>query len=128
MFKLTRGNFEAIIDGLIRDVNIGDLGNAVTSYIYFDMARELLDMFSVQHKITATTLTYEGTNDDPSVPDDLAIWSDITLMLTDGTDANFTADGSLTVSKPIPWGRLRIKQVTTNANNALELRMTRLKA
>lgn len=66
------------------------------------------------------------TIDDVSIKHVGATWGDITSTLTAGAATDFTADGRLTVNAPISWPRLRVKRVTTNATNALELRLTRM--
>lgn len=248
------------VDGLILDVNTSDLGNADTSYTYFNLGLDGYNAFSLEYAITATTLTFEATNDDVKYPNNnnemiasttdrtfasannwvadttgdsitttggvlqvtggarleqdyfyrtdpvikvngfedqhsylitftianlatakvslyadnvllasgltngaaqtltftakkhirnikfrssdaadvfdldnisivpvAATWRDVTMTFTDGAAATITADGSLTVSVAQPWSRVRVKRVTTNATNALELRLTRMK-
>lgn len=117
----------ASLDGIVTSVANGDLGDADTSYTYFKMSAHGYSSFSMSHVIEATTLTYEGSNDPLATPDASATWEDITSTLSDGAVTEFTATGSLTVSKNIPWSRLRIKRVTTNATNSLTLVLTRTK-
>ncbi|MDX1902090.1 MAG: hypothetical protein SFW66_08860 [Gammaproteobacteria bacterium] len=114
-------------DGLILDVNNGQIGNADTSYTYFYLNAQGYDEFSLSFVIAATTLTIEGSNDILSVSDSSAVWVDLTSMLTAGVASSFTATGSYTTNASIPWSRMRIKRVTTNATNALELRLTRMR-
>lgn len=119
-------NKVASLDGKILDVNTGDLGNANTSYTYFNLLLDGFNKFSMQHVITATTLTYEATNDMPNIDDSTAVWSDITPAVSgDSTVVSYTATGSATVGSPLSWSRMRVKRVTTNATNAVELRLTR---
>lgn len=117
------------LDGLVLNIANGALGNADTSYFYFGEGQAGFNTFSLQFTITATTLTVEGSNDLPSVTDASATWSDITNVVTinspGGSVTTITATGTLTVSFPLPWSRLRIKRLTTNATNALSLRLTR---
>ncbi len=56
-------------DGRILTVANGDLGNANTSYSYFNLIGDGYSIFSMQHIIAATTLTYEGSNDDDTYSD-----------------------------------------------------------
>lgn len=246
-------------DGLILDVNTGDLGNADTSYTYFPLEPVGYNAFDLQYLITATTLTIEATDDDSSYANETeelntttnnrtfagagnwaadgvaatatvdagvlavhskytlsgakldrayfngtkgfevqkrytvtltisglsagtvsvyagnqliasgltdgaaqvitfkaskhrdslrvlasdpdadfnlgnvlispvaAIWSDITNTCTDGVASTITSSGPMTLGSPISWPRVRIKRLTTNATNALELRLTRFR-
>jgi len=52
----------AIIDGLITNVASGDLGDANTSFTYINLARDGMKHLSLEHIITATTLTVEMCN------------------------------------------------------------------
>jgi len=113
------------LDGLVLTVSNGDLGDADTSYFYFDLVKSGFNIFSLQFTIQATTLTIEGSNSLPSVPNASAIWTDITDVVTNGTATSFIASGSVTRSSPLPWSRLRVKRVTTSATNALTLNLTR---
>lgn len=111
------------LDGLVLFVDNGDLGNADTSYFYFDLVKAGYNIFTLQFVVTATTLTIEVSNSKPEVSDGDATWTDITATLTGAT--TITATGSLTITFPLPWSRFRIKRVTTNATNALTLNLTR---
>lgn len=51
-------------DGSILNVASSDLGNAATRYTYFNLGNEGYKYFSLQHIITATTLTLEACNAD----------------------------------------------------------------
>lgn len=119
----TPKNLPDSIDGLVLFVDNGALGNADTSYFYFDLVKAGFDIFTLQFTITATTLTIEVSNDLPSVDNASATWSDITGVLTGSS--TITATGTLTIAFPLPWSRVRVKRVTTNATNALSLRLTR---
>lgn len=212
----------ASLDGLITDVVATDLGNTVTRYTYFDLARVGYNAFTLEHIITATTLTFEGCNsnvlpgqlikgvatsttadgttiidsalstayaadtdliglqvrvvsdsttvanvgltrtivtyatstgtmtlssalgavtsgvtkyqleDNPSEFQRLvndptgAQWRDITTLLTGSSSQ--TASGTTIVDLPVFFERIRIKRVTSNATNALKLRLTRGRA
>lgn len=106
--------------GLICNIANGDLDNANTSYTYFNVGGEGYKYFSVFFPVlTATTLTLEVTNDDMTVKDADANWSDVTLILTGA--ANATATGGWFVDTPCLFRRARVKRVTTNATNALKL-------
>lgn len=107
------------VDGVVLTVADGDVGDAAEYYFYFDMAGSGFDGFSMEHIITATTLTYEATNG--------AEWHDVTQDLTGGSVSSFTTTGYCTVASPVPWARLRVKAVTTNATNALILALTRIR-
>lgn len=61
------------------------------------------------------------------IQDFAATWTDLTSMLTAGVTSGFTATGSYTTNASIPWSRMRIKRLTTNATNALQLRLTRMR-
>ncbi|MDQ5884040.1 MAG: hypothetical protein QG556_377 [Pseudomonadota bacterium] len=111
------------LDGTITNIGTSALGNANTSYTYFQLAASGYNQFVLQYSITATTLTIEGSSDRLTVPNDSATWSDITTTLTGS--ASLTSTGSLTITTKLPWPRLRIKRVTTNATNALVLKLTR---
>lgn len=117
------------LDGLIVNVPNAELGNANTSFSYIDEVKAGFNIFSLQFTIQNTTITFEGSNDLPSVVNGSAVWSDITNVVTlnspGGPVATITATGSLTVSQALPWSRLRIRRLTTNATNALALRLTR---
>jgi len=122
-------NMPSSLDGRVLNVINGDLPNADTSYFYIPIGKAGFNIFALQFTITATTLTFEGTNDSPSVDDASAAWTDITNIVTIGSPGGpvttITATGSMTVSFPLPWSRLRVKRVTTNATNALALYLTR---
>src|SRR5258708_5222205 len=53
-------------DGRILTVANGTLGDANTSYTYFNLLGDGYNAFAMQHVIDATKLTYEATNDDDS--------------------------------------------------------------
>lgn len=120
------------LDGTVLTVANGDLGNADTSYFYFLLAGSGFNIFTLDFTIQATTLTVEVSNDLLSVSNASATWIDITELVTlnspSGAVSTITNTGSLTVSAPLLWSRIRIKRVTTNATNALSLRLTRGRA
>lgn len=118
-------NIPDSLDGLVLTVANGDIGDADTSYFYFDLVKAGFNVFSLQFTIQATTLTVEGSNSLPSVSNASAVWTDITDVVTNGTATSFIASGSVTRSSPLPWSRLRVKRVTTSATNALTLNLTR---
>lgn len=120
--------FFASLDGNITLIANGALGNADTSNTYVDLGKAGFNIFSLQYVIQATTITIEASNDLPSVSNASAAWTDVTLILTNGSASSFLATGSLTVSTAFPWSRLRFKRVTTNATNALSLILTRMVA
>jgi len=113
------------LDGLITDVNAGELDVNNVSYTYIDLVRSGLPMFSLSWVLVATTITFEVSNDLASVPPGDQRWDDITLELTDG-DATVTTSGTLSVIFPLPWARMRVRRLTTNVTNGCELRLTRL--
>lgn len=119
--------FFASLDGVILDVQNGDLGDADTSYSYIPLVKSGFNMFSLQFvNVDATTLTIEATNDNPEVDNASANWTPATLILTSGAASSFTADGSLSLILPFPWSRLRIVRLTTNATNSVTLILTRM--
>jgi len=121
-------NIPDSLDGTVLTVINGDLGNANTSYLYFDLIKTGLNIFSMQLVIEATTLTIEASNSAPSVDNASAVWTDISDLFTDSSGTplvNITATGSLTAKLPLPFSRFRIKRVTTNATNALTIILTR---
>jgi hypothetical protein len=117
------------LDGLVVSVANGDLGNADTSFLYFGLVSSGFNIFSMGFTITATTLTVEASNSAPSIADASAVWSDITDVVTNdspgGAVTSITATGTLTVAFPLPWSRIRIRRLTTNATNALTINLTR---
>lgn len=115
----------ASLDGEILTVANADIGNADTSYTYIPLAKTGLDAFSLQYTITATTLTFEFSNSAPSVANSSAVWSDLTTILTGASTV--TATGSVSVTVPFPWSRMRVKRLTTNSTNALRLILTRIR-
>lgn len=117
----------AILDGLVENIDAAELGDAVTAYTYFDLLSDGMNAFGIDFVLTATTITFEGSHDEANVADGSAVWRDITSVLTGGAASSYTADGSLTVSAPLPWPRMRVKRVTTDATNACELRLSRIK-
>jgi len=108
------------IDGIVLEVNNGDVGDAATYYYYFDMLGSGFNMFSIHYQITATTITFEAHNGSD--------WKDVTNFLTDGGAASISSTGMLTAAAPVPYARMRVKAVTTNATNALILSMSRMRA
>lgn len=115
--------------GRVLTVGNGILGDANTSYFYFPLVAAGFNIWSIQFIIQATTLTVEASNSPLSVADVSANWTDITDLVTIGSPAgsvaSITATGSLTVAFPLPWSRIRLKRVTTNATNAFTLNLTR---
>jgi len=111
-------------DGNILTVVNGDLGNANTSYTYFNLTAESFNMFMLAFVIQATTITIETTCDAPSVSDTNATWTDCTNALTGSVDA--TASGGWLVDTPCAFRRVRVKRLTTNATNALTLDLIRM--
>ncbi len=99
------------VDGHVLTVAHGDLGNANTSYFTFD-----LSLATIQWVIEATTMTIEVSQTGD-------VWSDQTKNLT-GSETQ-TTSGSLTITVPFEWPKMRIKRVTTNATNAFNLYLTR---
>lgn len=122
-------NMPDSLDGSVLTVLNTELGNADTSFFYFDLIKAGFNIFTLQFTITATTLTLEATNDLPSVPNGSADWRNITDVATIGSPggavSSIIATGTLTVAFPLPWSRLRIRRLTTNATNALSLKLTR---
>lgn len=119
--------FFGSMDGLVLNVANGDLGDANTSYFYFNLVKAGFNAFVAQHTIQATTLAYEATSDGDDVDDSSALWVDITDFVSGGAVASYTSTGYANVGTPICWPRLRIKRLTTNATNALQIRLTRVK-
>lgn len=115
--------------GVVVNVTNGQLGNANTSYFYFQLVAAGYNIWSIQFVIQNTTLTVEGSNSPLSTADGAAAWTDITTLVTIGSPggsvASINATGSLTVAFPLPWSRIRLKRVTTNATNAFALTLTR---
>lgn len=124
---LPPSTFFASADGNILTINEGDLGDADTSYTYFDLLKAGFNAFVMQHIIEATTLTYEMTGDLYRVADADAEWLDVTLDLTAGAYAQFVETGGLIVSLAKGFSRMRVKRVTTNPTNSLKLILTRVK-
>lgn len=117
------------LDGLVVNVANTDLGNADTSFLYFQLVASGYNIFSMQFTIQATTLTIEASNSLLSVSNASAVWSDITDVATSdspgGAVTTITATGTLTVAFPLPYSRFRIRRLTTNATNALTINLTR---
>lgn len=115
--------------GRVVTVINGDLGNGNTSYFYFQLVASGFNLFAMQFNIQNTTMTVEGSNSKLDVSDASADWTDITDIVTIGSPggsvSSITASGSLTIAMALPWSRLRIKRVTTNAINAFALDLTR---
>jgi hypothetical protein len=102
----------------------GDLGNANTSYTYFNMSSEDWRYFSVAcTNIQATTLTLEASPDPMSVADASKSWVDVTTAMTGA--ATLAAQGTWIRHFPTPFTRMRIKRVTSNATNSLRLKINR---
>ena len=120
--------------GHILDVNTSDLGDANTSYTYFVLAAEDEKNAALNWTMTATTLTFEFTNDDTAAGVHWAnatatelgalVWVDRTSALT-GAPTQTTA-GSLTFDETMPWKLGRVVRLTTNATNACDLYLTRV--
>ena len=113
----------ANIDGHVLDVNTSDYGNGVTYYYYINFANEDRRYLSLLFTISNTTITLEGSNDDPGTADASASWTDITSAMTGS--ANATASGGWIFDTPLPVKRVRVKAVTTDASNTLDLYLTR---
>jgi len=109
-------------DGRILNVAIGDLGNGVTSYSYFNMTDSDTSKFSLHFVITATTITLEATNDVDTL-DASAVWVDVTNTFF-GV-ASETVTGTWIMDDYCPFRRLRVKRLTTAVNNALALHLNR---
>ena len=112
------------IDGNILSVVNGDLGNADTSYTYFNMLAEDKHYFVLAFTIEATTLTLEACLEPLTTSNATANWVDITNAMTGA--ANATVTGSWIIDTPLAVSRLRVVRLTTNATNALELYLTRM--
>lgn len=111
------------IDGRILNVVNGDLGDANTSYTYFNMLIEDYMYFTLNFTIQNTTLTLQASNDEMSIANTDATWIDVTTSLTGA--ANATATGAWIISAPRVFGRMRVTRLTTNATNALALYLAR---
>ena len=132
-------NLIASLDGLVVDVNSGDLGNSDTSYFYFDLIKAGFNAFSMSYVITNTTLSVEYSNDLPSVSSASAIWTPVSIRtqffyedsagvaVTTNTTGTIIRSGTLTAGAPLPWSRVRIKRLTTSGTNALEIRLSRMR-
>lgn len=75
------------VDGNILTVVNTDLGDANTSYTYFDLSWEAYKHFTLNFTITATTLTLEACNVDTTTPTTISV----VASATDGAGATFTA-------------------------------------
>jgi len=106
------------------------LGNQVIATGLTDGAAQTItfqaNQFGDRLVVTGTLAAATFTLDDMSILEVAARWTDITLMLTDGTATDFTITGFLSINVAIPWARMRVRRVTTNATNALELRLHRM--
>jgi len=115
------GNFLTVINGTLPDAD--------TSFVYFDLAKAGFNTFALQFTIQNTTITFEASNSLPEVSNALAVWTDITNVVTLGSPggpvSSISATGSLTVAFPLPWSRFRIRCLTTNATNAISFNLTR---
>ena len=111
------------LDGVILTVENGDIGDANTAYTYFNMLAEDYKFFVLDFTIEATTLTLEASNSPMTTADASKVWSDITSELFNV--ASETASGVWICDTPCPYARLRVKRLTTNATNALTLRLSR---
>ena len=113
--------------GISTTVANGDLGNADTSYTYFNMLAEDWKFASIMFPtLTATTLSLEATTDNvyaSGYTDAAANWTDCTNALTGSTTA--TATGGWILDTDMSVQRMRVKRLTTNATNALKLRIMR---
>lgn len=105
--------------GTIVNIANGVLGNADTSYTYLNFTRDGWRLISLIYTITATTLTVEATNDNPSVADSAATWVDVSTIILGA--ASKTATGYSVVTVPSIFSRIRFKRVTTNATNAIKI-------
>lgn len=108
------------IKGRILHVINGDLGDANTSYTYFNMSQDEMRYATIQFTIEATTITLEATDD--TAADISATWTDVTLAMTGA--ANAVASGMWIIDTPFSVRRCRIKRLTTNAINALDIFLT----
>jgi len=113
-------------DGNILTVVATDLGNADTSYAYFNLTAEGYNEFCMFFTITATTITLEATCDAATVVDASATWLDVTSALTGSATA--TATGGWIVDTPVAFRRVRVKRLTTNATNAIAIDLVRMQA
>lgn len=113
-------------DGRILHVVSGDLGDANTSYTYFNLGAESYNMFTLHFTIVATTLSIQASNDSCNTADTSKTWVDVTNALTGS--ATTTATGGWIVDTPCSFSRIRITRLTTSATNALDLFLTRYQA
>ena len=81
-------------DGLITNVAPGDLGNADTSYTYFNLAPLGFDAFSLDMNITATTITIEASNSDLFIDNEALELIQASNDRDFGGAGNWAADGS----------------------------------
>ena len=103
-----------------------ELGSGVTSYTYFNMGAEDYRYAAVVFStVTATTLTLEATTDPSTTADASKTWTDVTTALTGAATA--TAAGGWIIDTPMPFTRMRVVRLTTNATNALILKIMRTK-
>lgn len=115
----------AVVEDAVTVANT-DLGNANTSYTYLPLAKEGFNAFAAQYTIQNTTITFQASNSLKAVSDASANWTDVTSLLTSGAASTITATGSMTISEPLPWNRMRIVRLTTNSTNALTLNVTKM--
>lgn len=117
------GELKVKNDGRILHIVSGDLGDANTSYSYINLGADNFNMLTLHFTITATTLTLEASNDSLSTENASKTWVDVTTALTGAVSA--TATGAWIIDMPTPFTMLRVKRLTTNATNALDLFLCR---
>lgn len=118
--------------GQILDRPSPGVANANTSYVYFLCKfGDGKTVKALHWKPTATTVTLEFTNDNPTVLATSATatqlaaleWEDLTNLLTGS--ASHTTEGTHTFDEDFGWFLGRVKLVTTNATNAADLFLNR---
>ena len=111
-------------DGISTTIINTDLGNANTSYTYFNMAGEDWRYAIIAASaVEATTLTLEASMNSMRTADADATWVDITALIA--AAATLTAAGTWLLEDAVPTNRCRVKRVTTHATNALTLNIIR---
>jgi hypothetical protein len=111
------------VPGLIANVANAAEASGVTTYNYLSFGNEGYSNLVLIANLENTTLTLEGAADADSVALASMEWRDVTQTIWG--ISNLVVSGELVIDTDIPFSRLRVKSVTTNATNSRQIRVSK---
>ena len=94
-----------------------------------DGAAQSVSFYGTKHlpniRFVGSSSSVTFSLDNVSAKPQAATWRDVTNIVTDGAATSLTSDGITAVGTALVFSRFRVKRVTTNATNSLQLNLVR---